>query len=87
MPVFLSIGYSTYHWRHVMAHKFFESEDIAAVLNCSFVLVKIDREEHPDASAVDMASCIAVSGLDGSLLCIPFRPVAHATTSAGEKPT
>ncbi|MDY3071314.1 MAG: DUF255 domain-containing protein, partial [Eubacteriales bacterium] len=47
-PVFLSIGYSTCHWCHVMAHESFEDPDIAALLNDAFVSVKVDREERPD---------------------------------------
>ena len=51
-PVFLSIGYSTCHWCHVMAEECFEDEEIAAVLNRSFVSVKVDREEYPDIDTI-----------------------------------
>ncbi|MCF2652191.1 DUF255 domain-containing protein [Anaeromassilibacillus senegalensis] len=54
LPVFLSIGYSTCHWCHVMAHESFESEEVAAVLNRFFIPVKVDREERPDVDAVYM---------------------------------
>src|SRR3990167_3181353 len=47
-PIFLSIGYSTCHWCHVMEHESFENEEIAQVLNEHFVPVKVDREERPD---------------------------------------
>ena len=47
-PVFLSIGYSTCHWCHVMAHESFEDEEIARILNRSFLCVKVDREERPE---------------------------------------
>src|SRR6266550_554892 len=47
-PIFLSIGYSTCHWCHVMEHESFENEDIAKVLNELFVCIKVDREERPD---------------------------------------
>src|SRR5216110_1413271 len=53
-PIFLSIGYSTCHWCHVMAHESFESADVAAVLNEHFVSIKVDREERPDVDRVYM---------------------------------
>jgi len=51
-PIFLSIGYSTCHWCHVMAHESFENADVAAVLNEHFVSIKVDREERPDVDRV-----------------------------------
>ena len=60
-PIFLSIGYSTCHWCHVMAHESFEDEQIAEVLNRDFVPVKVDREERPD---VDRIYMLFRSGLD-----------------------
>ena len=54
-PIFLSIGYSTCHWCHVMAHESFENEAIAALLNEHFVSIKLDREERPDVDRVYMA--------------------------------
>jgi uncharacterized protein YyaL (SSP411 family) len=53
-PIFLSIGYSTCHWCHVMAHESFENAGVAAVLNRDFVPVKLDREERPDLDRVYM---------------------------------
>lgn len=47
-PIFLSIGYSTCHWCHVMAHESFEDENVAAILNKFFISIKLDREERPD---------------------------------------
>ena len=47
-PVFLSIGYSTCHWCHVMAHESFEDEEIAEILNRHFVCIKVDKEERPE---------------------------------------
>src|SRR5438105_13871674 len=47
-PIFLSVGYSTCHWCHVMEHESFENESVAALLNEHFVAVKVDREERPD---------------------------------------
>ncbi len=50
-PIFLSVGYSTCHWCHVMAHESFEDEQVAAVLNEHFIAIKVDREERPDIDA------------------------------------
>ncbi|MFH1625730.1 MAG: DUF255 domain-containing protein, partial [Pseudomonadota bacterium] len=47
-PIFLSIGYATCHWCHVMAHESFEDEEVARILNQSYVAIKVDREERPD---------------------------------------
>ena len=73
-PIFLSIGYSTCHWCHVMAHESFESEDVAAVLNRDFVPVKVDREERPDVDAAYMAACIAMNGSGGWPLTVLLTP-------------
>lgn len=64
-PVFLSIGYSTCHWCHVMAHESFEDADVAALLNRDYVCIKVDREERPDIDAVYMAVCQALTGSGG----------------------
>ncbi|HXN35872.1 MAG TPA: thioredoxin domain-containing protein, partial [Opitutaceae bacterium] len=64
-PIFLSIGYSTCHWCHVMAHESFENEAVAAVLNASFVPIKLDREERPDVDRVYMAYLQALTGQGG----------------------
>jgi uncharacterized protein YyaL (SSP411 family) len=64
-PIFLSIGYSTCHWCHVMAHESFENESIAALLNEHFVPVKVDREERPDVDRVYMAYVQAFTGHGG----------------------
>jgi uncharacterized protein YyaL (SSP411 family) len=64
-PVFLSIGYSTCHWCHVMAHESFEDEAVAALLNSHFVPVKVDREERPDVDKVYMAYVQAMTGHGG----------------------
>ena len=55
-PIFLSIGYSTCYWCHVMAHESFENEKIAAILNKHFICIKLDREERPDIDNVYMAA-------------------------------
>ncbi len=64
-PVFLSIGYSTCHWCHVMAHESFENEKIAEILNRYFISIKVDREERPDIDSVYMAVCQAFTGSGG----------------------
>lgn len=64
-PVFLSIGYSTCHWCHVMAHESFESAETAEILNEHFVSIKVDREERPDIDSVYMSVCQAFTGSGG----------------------
>lgn len=64
-PVFLSIGYSTCHWCHVMAHESFEDEETAELLNRYFVSIKVDREERPDIDSVYMEVCQAFTGSGG----------------------
>ncbi len=73
-PVFLSIGYSTCHWCHVMAHESFEDEEAAGLLNRDFVCIKVDREERPDIDAVYMAVCQAMTGSGGWPLTIFMTP-------------
>src|ERR1700750_898563 len=65
VPVFLSVGYSSCHWCHVMAHESFEDPDTAAVMNELFVNVKVDREERPDVDAIYMQSVQALPGRGG----------------------
>jgi len=64
-PVFLSIGYSTCHWCHVMAHESFEDKEIADLLNRYFVAIKVDKEERPDIDSVYMSVCQALTGNGG----------------------
>ena len=64
-PIFLSIGYSTCHWCHVMARESFEDLEIARLLNESFVSIKVDREERPDIDSLYMAACQAFTGSGG----------------------
>lgn len=64
-PVFLSIGYSTCHWCHVMGHESFEDPETAELLNRWFVSIKVDREERPDLDSVYMAVCQAFTGNGG----------------------
>ena len=72
-PIFLSIGYSTCHWCHVMARESFEDEKIAELLE-SFVCIKVDREERPDIDAVYMNVCLALTGSGGWPLTIFMTP-------------
>ncbi|MBQ9931283.1 MAG: thioredoxin domain-containing protein [Firmicutes bacterium] len=64
-PVFLSIGYSTCHWCHVMAHESFEDPRIAELLNRNFVSIKVDKEERPDIDSIYMSVCQAFTGSGG----------------------
>lgn len=73
-PVFLSIGYSTCHWCHVMAHESFEDERTAEVINAGFLSVKVDREERPDVDGVYMAACQAMTGSGGWPLTALLTP-------------
>lgn len=65
LPVFLSIGYSTCHWCHVMAHESFEDPEIAGFLNKHFVSIKVDKEERPDIDSIYMSVCQALTGSGG----------------------
>jgi uncharacterized protein YyaL (SSP411 family) len=73
-PVFLSIGYSTCHWCHVMERESFEDEEIAALMNRVFVCVKVDREERPDVDHVYMTACQMMTGSGGWPLSILLTP-------------
>ena len=73
-PIFLSIGYSTCHWCHVMAHESFEHPATAELLNQTFICVKVDREERPDLDAVYMAACQMLTGRGGWPLTILLTP-------------
>src|SRR5437870_2975310 len=64
-PIFLSVGYSTCHWCHVMAHESFENEEVAAIMNRQFVNIKVDREERPDVDRVYMTFVQATTGGGG----------------------
>ncbi len=73
-PIFLSIGYSTCHWCHVMEHESFESEEIAEVLNAHFVPIKVDREERPDVDRVYMLFVQATTGSGGWPMSVWLTP-------------
>lgn len=61
-PIFLSIGYSTCHWCHVMAHESFDDPEVAQLLNDSFVSIKVDREERPDLDSLYMQVAQMLTG-------------------------
>ncbi len=73
-PIFLSVGYSTCHWCHVMAHESFEDERTAAVLNENFVPVKVDREERPDVDRIYMLFVQASTGSGGWPMSVWLTP-------------
>jgi uncharacterized protein YyaL (SSP411 family) len=73
-PIFLSIGYATCHWCHVMEHESFEDEDVARLMNESFVNVKVDREERPDIDGIYMAVAQMATGHGGWPLTIVMTP-------------
>ena len=74
IPIFLSIGYSTCHWCHVMAHESFEDEQVAQLLNENFISIKVDREELPEIDHVYMSVCQAMTGRGGWPLTIIMTP-------------
>jgi uncharacterized protein YyaL (SSP411 family) len=73
-PIFLSIGYSTCHWCHVMEHESFENADVANVLNRLFVSIKVDREERPDVDRVYMTFVQATTGSGGWPMSVWLTP-------------
>ena len=73
-PVFLSIGYSTCHWCHVMEKESFEDDEVARKLNDSFVCIKVDREERPDIDSIYMTVCSMMTGSGGWPLTIIMTP-------------
>jgi uncharacterized protein YyaL (SSP411 family) len=73
-PIFLSVGYATCHWCHVMEHESFEDPAIAAMLNASFVSIKVDREERPDVDRVYMSFVQATTGAGGWPLTVFITP-------------
>ncbi len=73
-PIFVSIGYATCHWCHVMAHESFEDEQVAGLLNQHFVSIKVDREERPDVDKIYMDVCQALTGRGGWPLSVFLTP-------------
>ncbi len=82
-PIFLSIGYSTCHWCHVMAHESFEDQEIADILNQHFVSIKVDKEERPDIDSIYMSVCQVLTGSGGwptSIFLTPEQKPFYAGT-------
>ncbi len=73
-PIFLSIGYSTCHWCHVMAHESFENKSIANLMNTHFINIKVDREERPDIDAIYMVATQALTGSGGWPMSVWLTP-------------
>ena len=73
-PIFLSIGYSTCHWCHVMEHESFEDEEVAKLMNEAFISIKVDREERPDIDNIYMSVCQMLTGSGGWPLTIVMTP-------------
>ena len=73
-PIFLSIGYSSCHWCHVMAHESFESEEIAKTMNENFISIKVDREERPDIDDIYQKVCQIATGQGGWPLSVFLTP-------------
>ena len=76
-PILLSIGYSACHWCHVMERESFENDDIAALMNDSFVNIKVDREERPDLDAVYMEAVQMMTGSGGWPMTVFLTPEGH----------
>ena len=76
-PILLSVGYSTCHWCHVMAHESFEDNGIADLINASFVAIKVDREERPDIDHIYMTATTAMTGQGGWPLTVFLTPQAE----------
>jgi hypothetical protein len=74
LPVFVSIGYSTCHWCHVMERESFEDQEVAQALNRSFISIKVDREERPDIDQIYMNACQMISGRGGWPLTVVMTP-------------
>jgi len=77
-PVLLSVGYSTCHWCHVMAHESFEDISIAKIINDHFIAIKVDREERPDIDHVYMSAVTAMTGQGGWPLTVFLTPQGDA---------
>jgi len=73
-PIFLSVGYSSCHWCHVMEHESFENEDVAKIMNENFVSIKVDREERPDLDDIYQKVCQMTTGQGGWPLSVFLTP-------------
>jgi len=87
VPIFLSVGYSTCYWCHVMERESFENEEIASLMNELFVCIKVDREERPDIDDIYMAAVQMISGGGGWPMSVWLTPPgAEQDTDPGLKP-
>ena len=87
-PIFLSIGYSTCHWCHVMAHESFADPEVAELMNETFICIKVDREERPDIDQVYMTVCQMLTGSGGwplTILMTPDKKPFYAATYIPKK--
>ncbi len=82
-PIFLSIGYSTCYWCHVMERECFENEEIAAIMNANFICIKVDREERPDVDDVYMAATQLMTGSGGWPMSVFLEPKTLTPFVAG----
>lgn len=73
-PIFLSIGYSTCHWCHVMERESFEDKEVAKLMNDAFISIKVDREERPDIDGIYMSVCQIITGSGGWPLTVVMTP-------------
>ncbi len=73
-PIFLSVGYSACHWCHVMAHESFEDNEVARIMNDSFINIKVDREERPDLDDIYQRACQLATGTGGWPLSVFLTP-------------
>ena len=73
-PIFLSVGYSTCHWCHVMEHESFEDEEVGRLMNDAFVCIKVDREERPDIDNIYMSVTQAMTGRGGWPMTVIMTP-------------
>ena len=80
-PIFLSVGYSTCHWCHVMERESFEDEEIAAFLNRHFIAIKVDREERPDIDSVYMTAVNILTGRGGWPMTVIMTPDIRSPSS------
>ena len=76
-PIFLSVGYSSCHWCHVMAHESFENDEVAKIMNENFVNIKVDREERPDIDDIYQKVCQMSTGQGGWPLSVFLTPEQH----------
>ncbi len=82
-PIFLSIGYSTCHWCHVMEKESFEDDEVAKLMNDAFVSIKVDREERPDIDLIYMKACQRMTGSGGwplNMIITPHKKPFYAAT-------